>query len=150
MGIHVSKYEGTLERFTGDGFMVFFNDPLEQPDHVERALRMALEMRETLTTLREGWRLHGYAIDLGIGVHTGYATCGFIGYEGRRDYGVIGNVTNLAARLSDAAKGGEILISARVRAELPDSIATEPVGELVLKGFAEPLLAYRVLSARPT
>jgi class 3 adenylate cyclase len=83
-------------------------------------------------------------------VHTGYATCGFIGYEGRRDYGVIGNVTNLAARLSDAAKGGEILISARVRAELPVSIATEPVGELVLKGFAEPLLAYRVLSARPT
>ncbi len=149
MGIHVSKYEGTLERFTGDGFMVFFNDPLEQPDHVERALRMALEMRETLTTLREGWRLRGYAIDLGIGVHTGYATCGFIGYEGRRDYGVIGNVTNLAARLSDAAKGGEILISARVRAELPDSIETEPVGELVLKGFAEPLLAYRVLSARP-
>jgi class 3 adenylate cyclase len=149
MGIHVAKHEGTLERFTGDGFMVF-NDPLEQPDHVERALRMALEMRETLTTLREGWRLHGYAIDLGIGVHTGYATCGFIGYEGRRDYGVIGNVTNLAARLSDAAKGGEILISARVRAELPVSIATEPVGELVLKGFAEPLLAYRVLSARPT
>ena len=150
MGEHVSKYQGTLERFTGDGFMVFFNDPLEQPDHVERAVRMALDMRGTLARLREGWRLRGYSIDLGIGLQTGYATCGFIGYEGRRDYGVIGNVTNLAARLSDAAKGGEILISARVRAELPDSIVTEPAGELMLKGLAEPQATYRVLSARET
>ncbi len=146
MGEHISRYQGTLERFTGDGFMVFFNDPVEQSDHVERAVRMALDMRGTLAGLREGWRLRGYAIDLGIGLHTGYATCGFIGYEGRRDYGVIGNVTNLAARLSDAAKGGEILITARVRAELPPSIVTEPAGELVLKGLAEPQAAYRVTS----
>ena len=89
----------------------------------------------------------GYSIDLGIGLHTGYATCGFIGYEGRRDYGVIGNVTNIAARLSDTAKGGEILISARVRSELPASILTEPAGELSLKGFSEPQSAFRVLSA---
>jgi class 3 adenylate cyclase len=147
MGAHVKRWEGTLERFTGDGFMVFFNDPLGQPDHVERAVRMALDMRSTMTRLREGWLRKGYAIDLGIGLHTGYATCGFIGYEGRRDYGVIGNVTNLAARLSDAAKGGEILISARVLSELPASIVTEPAGELALKGFSEPQSACRVLSA---
>jgi class 3 adenylate cyclase len=147
MGAHVTQWEGTLERFTGDGFMVFFNDPLEQPDHVERAVRMALDLRSTVARLREGWLRKGYAIDLGIGLHTGYATCGFIGYEGRRDYGVIGKVTNMAARLSDTAKGGEILISARVRSELPASILTEPVGELVLTGFSEPQSAFRVLSA---
>ena len=147
MGAHVTQWEGTLERFTGDGFMVFFNDPLEQPDHVERAVRMALDLRNTVARLREGWLRKGYAIDLGIGLHTGYATCGFIGYEGRRDYGVIGNVTNMAARLSDTAKGGEILISARVRSELPASILTEPVGDLVLVGFAEPQSAFRVVSA---
>jgi class 3 adenylate cyclase len=146
VGAHVTEWEGTLERFTGDGFMVFFNDPLEQPDHVERAVRMALGMRTTAAGLREGWLRKGYSIDLGIGLHTGYATCGFIGYEGRRDYGVIGNVTNMAARLSDVAKGGEILISARVRAELPASIPTEPVGELALKGFFEPVSAFRVLT----
>ena len=123
MGAHVTRWEGTLERFTADGFMVFFNDPLEQRDHVERAVRMALDMRSTRgaparalaarRAIRSIWA---------IGLHTGYATCGFIGYEGRRDYGVIGNVTNLAARLSEAAKGGEILISARVHAELAASI----------------------------
>ncbi len=147
MGAHVTRWEGTLERFTGDGFMVFFNDPLEQRDHVERAARMTLAMRASVARLRERWRLKGYPIDLGLGLHTGYATCGFIGYEGRRDYGVIGNVTNLAAGFSEAANGGEILISARVRAELPDSIATEPAGELALSGFAEPQRAFRMLSS---
>jgi len=147
MGAHVTKWEGTLERFTGDGFMVFFNDPLEQADHVERAVRMAVAMRATVARLREGWLRKGYSIDLGIGIHTGYATCGFIGYEGRRDYGVIGNVTNVAARLSDTAQGGEILISARVRAELPAALETEPAGELALKGFSEPQSAFRVLAA---
>ncbi len=146
MGAHVSRWQGTLERFTGDGFMVFFNDPLEQRDHVERAARMALDMRASVVRLRERWRLKGYPIDLGLGLHTGYATCGFIGYEGRRDYGVIGNVTNLAARFSEAAQGGEIVVSARVRSELPDSIATEPAGELTLDGFAEPQRAFRVLA----
>ena len=107
MGAHVSRWEGTLERFTADGFMVFFNYPLEQRDHVSRAARMALALRESVARLLERWRLKGYPIDLGLGLHTGYATCGFIGYEGRRDYGVICNVTNLAARFSQAAKGGE-------------------------------------------
>jgi len=144
MGAHVSRWEGTLERFTGDGFIVFFNDPLEQRDHVERAARMTLDMRASVARLRDRWRLKGYPLDLGL--HTGYATCGFIGYEGRRDHGVIGNVTNLAARFSEAAKGGEILTSARVRADLPDSIATETAGELTLDGFAEPQRAFRVLA----
>ncbi len=146
MGAHVLAHEGTLERFTGDGFMVFFNDPLEQPDHVERAVRMTLDMRETVARLRERWLLRGYPIDLCIGVHTGYASCGFIGYEGRRDYGVIGNVTNVAARLADAADGGQILISARVRSELRDRIITEPAGELALKGFSEPQAVFRVMA----
>jgi class 3 adenylate cyclase len=113
MGRRIAEYGGTLERFAGDGFMVFFNDPVDQPDHARRAARMALAMRADMTELRRRWERKGYRIDLGIGIDSGYATCGFVGYEGRRDYGVIGNVSNLAARLSDAAAPGEILISAR-------------------------------------
>ena len=145
MGRRIAEFSGTLERFVGDGFMVFFNDPVDQPDHVQRAARMALAMRGDLQRLRQQWDQKGYHIDMGIGIHTGYATCGFIGYEGRRDYSVIGNVTNLAARLSDAAAGGEILISARVHAELDDGFQAQPVGELSLKGFHQPQGAYRLL-----
>ncbi len=145
MGKRVTEFEGTLERFAGDGFMVFFNDPVEQPDHVERAARMALAMHGDIALLRAGWTHRGYRIDAGIGIHTGYATCGFIGYEGRRDYGVIGNVTNLAARLSDAAKGGEILTTATVRAELRERFAFESVGELDIKGLNAPQSAFRLI-----
>jgi class 3 adenylate cyclase len=145
MGRRVTEFAGTLERFAGDGFMVFFNDPVEQPDHVERAARMALAMHADILLLRAGWAHRGYRIDAGIGIHTGYATCGFIGYEGRRDYGVIGNVTNLAARLSDAAKGGEILTTATVRAELRERFGFEPVGELEIPGFHAPQPAYRLI-----
>ena len=144
MGRRVSEFAGTLERFAGDGFMVFFNDPVEQPDHVERAVRMALAMHADIAELRPRWAQRRYRIDAGMGIHTGYATCGFIGYEGRRDYGVIGNVTNLAARLSDAAKGGEILVSGAVRSELRDVLACEPVGELELQGFHSPQPAFRI------
>jgi len=144
MGGRIAEFRGTLERFTGDGFMVFFNDPLEQPDHVERAVRMASAMREDVDELRKGWARKGYPIDVGMGIHTGYATVGFIGYEGRRDYGVIGNVTNLAARLSDKAEPGEILISSRVRGELGDEVPVEPVGPLELKGFQQPQEAFRL------
>jgi class 3 adenylate cyclase len=147
MGRRVSEFAGTLERFAGDGFMVFFNDPVEQDDHVERAVRMALAMHGDLNRLRAEWARRSYRIDAGMGIHTGYATCGFIGYEGRRDYGVIGNVTNLAARLSDAAKGGEILVSAAVRGELRERVGLEPVGELELPGFSSPQPAYRLLSS---
>jgi len=147
MGRRVTEFAGTLERFAGDGFMVFFNDPVEQPDHVERAARMALAMRGDIALLRAGWAHRGYRIDAGIGIHTGYATCGFIGYEGRRDYGVIGNVTNLAARLSDAAKGGEILTTAPVRAELRERFGFEPVGDLEIRGFHAPQPAFRLIPA---
>ncbi len=145
MGRRVTEFAGTLERFAGDGFMVFFNDPVEQTDHVERAARMALAMRADIAQLRSGWAHRGYRIDAGIGIHSGYATCGFIGYEGRRDYGVIGNVTNLAARLSDAAKGGEILTTATVRAELRERFGFEPVGELEIAGFHAPQAAFRLI-----
>jgi class 3 adenylate cyclase len=147
VGQRIAEFSGTLERFAGDGFMVFFNDPVDQPDHVERAARMALAMHGDMQRLRQAWDEKGYRIDMGMGIHTGYATCGFIGYEGRRDYGVIGNVTNLAARLSDAAGGGEILITARVRAELSGGFRTEAVGELALKGFHQPQIAYRLVPA---
>jgi class 3 adenylate cyclase len=125
--------------------MVFFNDPVEQDDHVDRAVRMALAMRQDVRSLRNEWARKGYSIDVGMGIHTGYATCGFIGYEGRRDYGVIGNVTNLAARLSDAAAGGEILVTARVIAELRNGCRTEAAGQLSLKGFQQPQAVHRVL-----
>jgi class 3 adenylate cyclase len=145
MGKLVTEIAGTLERFAGEGFMVFFNVPFEQPDHVERAARMALAMNGDIARLRAGWARRGYRIDAGMGIHTGYATCGFVGYEGRRDYGVIGNVTNLAARLSDAAKGGEILTTAVVRAELRERFGFEAVGELELPGFHAPQPAFRLV-----
>ncbi|MCP4005571.1 MAG: hypothetical protein GY725_15385 [bacterium] len=145
LGTRIAEYKGTLERFTGDGFMVFFNDPVDQPDHVERAARMALAMRKNVEALYENWRQKGYDIHVGFGIHTGYATVGFVGYEGRLDYAVIGNVTNLAARLSDAAKGGEILISAGVRSELENNFETESAGALELKGISRPQPVYRLL-----
>ena len=149
LGARIAEYGGTLERFTGDGFMVFFNDPVDQPDHVERATRMALAMRENVETLYRSWRQKGYEIHVGFGIHTGYATVGFVGYEGRLDYAVIGNVTNLAARLSDAAQGGEILISAGVRAELKNGFETESAGTLELKGISRPQSVYRLVGAYP-
>jgi class 3 adenylate cyclase len=150
MGRRIAEFGGTLERFVGDGLMVFFNDPLEQADHAERAVRMAMSMRADIASLRETWRSKGYQVDVGMGIHTGYATCGFIGYEGRRDYAIIGTVTNLAARLSDAAGGGEILISARLRAALPTTYAAEQLGELSLKGFHQPQAVFRLLGAVST
>lgn len=147
MGLRIAQFGGTLERFAGDGIMVFFNDPVEQPDHVQRATRMALAMRDNVRQLRESWVRKGYQLDVGMGIHTGYATCGIVGYEGRRDYAVIGNVTNLAARLCDAAGGGEVLVTARVISELGTAFANEPVGELSLKGFHQPQITYRILGA---
>jgi class 3 adenylate cyclase len=145
MGRRIAEHAGTLERFAGDGFMVFFNDPVDQPDHVARAASMALDMRADVQHLRAGWQRKGYAIDVGMGIHTGYATVGFIGYEGRRDYAVIGNVTNLAARFSDAAEGGDVLVSASVRAELKNGMRSEPAGTLTLKGISRPQPVFRLL-----
>lgn len=147
MGKRIAEFAGTLERFAGDGFMVFFNDPVDQPDHAERAARMVLAMYADLERLRATWRRKGYQIDVGTGIHTGYATCGFIGYEGRRDYAVIGNVSNLASRLSAAAAAGEILVSSRVYGELGEVYQIQPVGEMSLKGFHQPQMVYRLVGA---
>ncbi|MGH7775066.1 MAG: response regulator [Candidatus Binatia bacterium] len=145
MGKLIFTFEGTLERFAGDGIMVFFNDPVPCENHTERALRMTLEMRATVKELRTGWLKKGYDLDLGVGLAAGYATLGNIGFEGRMDYGAVGNVTNLAARLCGEAKGSQILISQRVLATLEGLVEVEPVGELSLKGFHRSITAYNVL-----
>jgi class 3 adenylate cyclase/CheY-like chemotaxis protein len=143
MGELIQKHDGTLERFAGDGIMIFFNDPVVIPDPAARAVRMAREMQTAFQGLYEGWRRRGYDLAMGIGIAQGYATIGAIGFEGRQDYGAIGTVCNLAARLCSEAKGGQILISQRVRASL-DDVPTTPVGELSLKGFHGPVPAFLV------
>jgi len=144
IGKLVLEHEGTLERFTGDGIMVFFNDPVQVPDPALRAVKMALAMQREIRRLAEGWSRRGHALAMGVGIAQGFATIGGIGFPGRIDYGAIGTVTNLAARLCGEAQGGEILLSQRVCASLDEQVATEPAGELVLKGFHKPVPAFRV------
>jgi class 3 adenylate cyclase len=148
MGRLILAHEGTLERFTGDGMMIFFNDPVEVPNPAERAIRMALAMRDCVTGLAARWRKRGWDLALGVGIAQGYATIGAIGFEGRLDYGAIGTVTNLAARLCGEAKAGQILISARVAGTLEDMIDAEDVGALTLKGLARPVPVWSVRSLR--
>jgi class 3 adenylate cyclase len=144
MGQVILAYEGTLERFAGDGMMVFFNDPVPVPDPAARAVRMVVAMRERLAQLTAKWKKRGFDLDFGAGIAQGYATIGAVGFEGRWDYGAIGTVTNLAARLCGEAKPGQILISQRVLASVEDLAVTEPVGELVLKGFLKPVPAFNL------
>ncbi len=148
MGKLILEHEGTLERFTGDGMMIFFNDPVPLPNPGERAVRMALAMRERVTVLVDKWRKLGFELDLGIGIAQGHATIGAIGFEGRWDYGAIGPVTNLAARLCSEAKANQILISKRVLATIEDALEVEPAGELALKGFHRPVPAFNVLGMK--
>jgi class 3 adenylate cyclase len=148
MGELVLAHEGTLERFTGDGMMVFFNDPVPVPNPAERAVRMALAMRERVAELAEKWRRRGYSLDFGVGMAQGYATIGAIGFEGRWDYGAIGTVTNLAARLCGEAGPGQILAAQRLLTAVEGLIEAEPVGELGLKGFQRPVPAYSVVRLR--
>jgi class 3 adenylate cyclase/CheY-like chemotaxis protein len=148
MGELVLAYEGTLERFTGDGMMIFFNDPVPVPNPAERAVRMTLAMRDRVGELAAKWRKQGYALDVGAGIAEGYATIGAIGFEGRWDYGAIGTVTNLAARLCAEAKPGQILVAQRVLGAVEDLIEAEPAGELTLKGFQRPIAAYNVVRLR--
>jgi len=144
MGEQVLAYEGTLERFTGDGMMIFFNDPVIVPNPVERALRMTVAMRDAMEDLAAQWRRLGFELHVGVGIAQGYATIGAIGFEGRLDYGAIGSVTNLASRLCAEAAPGQILISQRVHAEAGALIDAEPVGELHLKGFQRAIPAFSV------
>jgi adenylate cyclase len=148
MGRLIMEHEGTLERFTGDGMMVFFNDPVPVPNAAERTVRMALAMRRRVAELALAWRKMGYELELGIGIAQGYATIGAIGYEGRWDYGAIGTVTNLAARLCGEAKPGQILVSKRLLAATAELFEVESVGELALKGLHRPVTAYNVLRAK--
>jgi len=147
MGELVMSHSGTLERFTGDGMMIFFNDPVLIENPAAEAVRMALDMRQRFATLAQGWHKRGYDLSMGIGIAQGYATIGAIGFEGRRDYGAIGNVCNLAARLCGEAKGGQILISQRVQGSIEDIAKTEPIGELPLKGFHKPVKVFEVLGS---
>ena len=146
MGCIIMAHEGTLERFTGDGLMIFFNDPVEVPDPEHRAVRMAVAMRDAAGALCEKWKRLGHDMELGIGITTGYATLGMIGFEGRRDYAAIGSVTNQAARLCAAAAGGQILVSDRLLSKVERIVEAEPIGELELKGFRRPVMTHNVLN----
>jgi len=148
MGKLILEHEGTLERFTGDGMMIFFNDPMPVPNPAERAIRMALAMRDTVRELTVRWRKLGYGLDCGMGLAQGHATLGAIGFEGRWDYGAIGTVTNLAARLCGEAKPGQIPVSRHLLGTAKDLVEAEAVGELSLKGFQRSITAYNILRLR--
>jgi PAS domain S-box-containing protein len=135
MGEIIFEYDATLEHFEGDGMMLFFNDPIPIADPTNRAVRMAIAMRDRAAELTDAWRRRGYDLGFGVGVARGYATLGRIGFEGRFDYGAVGSVVNMASRLGNAAAAGQILISLRVFAEVEDVIDAEPAGELEMKGF---------------
>jgi adenylate cyclase len=145
MGDAIIEFGGTLEHFAGDGVMVFFNDPVIQEDHVERAVRMAVAMRERYAPLEAVWRKRGYDLGFGVGIAVGYATLGRIGFEGRYDYGAIGNVVILASRLSGHAKANQILVSQRAASMVEEHVELEPVGELQIKGLSRPVPASNVV-----
>jgi class 3 adenylate cyclase len=147
IGEIIIKYSGTLERYAGDGVMVVFNDPVPVEKPALQAVLMALEMRDVIGALTEKWRRLGHEIGFGIGIAHGFATLGTIGFEGRFDYAAIGTVANVASRLCDEAKPGQILISPRVLMAVEDAVTVEPVGEFTLKGIRHPLAAYNVLAA---
>jgi adenylate cyclase len=144
VGPLVTRFEGTLDHFSGDGLMVYFNDPLPCTDPAERAVRMAVEMRSAVGELMSGWRRRGFDLGFGIGVAQGYATLGRIGFEERVDYTAIGTVTNLAARLCGEARDGQILLSKRVAAAVEGSITLEEIGSLALKGLSQAVAVYNV------
>jgi GAF domain-containing protein len=148
LGELISRHEGTLEHFAGDGVMVFFNDPVPVEQHELQAIRFALAAHESFAELAERWRKRGIELGLGIGISAGYATLGRIGFEGRYDYGALGSDTSLASRLSTEAKPGQILVSPRVYAAVEDEVEAELVGELELKGFGRPVVAHDVRGLR--
>jgi adenylate cyclase len=150
LGDLIFRFEGTLERFAGDGLMVFFNDPLECPDAPQRAVAMAVAMRERVTELAVTWSRLGHDLGFGVGIAQGYATLGRIGFEGRFDYAAIGSVTNLAARLCAAADADQILVSRRVFSAVEALAEGVAVGSLDLRGFSRPVPAFDVRSIRST
>ena len=149
MGTLIIEHGGTLEHFAGDGMMIFFNDPVPQEDHPQRAVRMAVAMRDRFDELSRGWAKRGYELGLGIGIALGYATLGRIGFEGRYDYGMVGTAVILASRLSSEAKAGQILLSQRAHAAVEDLVLGEPIGSLRLKGFSKRVSAVNVVGLEP-
>ncbi|WP_256794559.1 adenylate/guanylate cyclase domain-containing response regulator [Terrabacter sp. Ter38] len=145
LGELVFAYEGTLEHFAGDGLMVFFNDPPPCPDAPERAVRMALDMRDRVDDLASGWSRQGHRLGFGVGIAQGYATLGRVGFEGRWDYAAIGTVTNVAARLCAVAAARQILISPRVLAGLDERFETRSLGPVELRGISRPLEVHEVI-----
>jgi adenylate cyclase len=148
LGELIHRFEGTLEHFAGDSLMVFFNDPLPQPDHPERAVCMALAMRQQVAGLACRWRKQGHELGFGVGIAVGYATLGRIGFEERWEYAAIGPVCNLAARLCGEAADGQILVSGRVHGAVEDLVEGEDLGALTLKGFNRPVAAFNVSGLR--
>lgn len=148
IGPLVMAHGGTLERFAGDSIMVFFNDPVPMERPAEQAARMALEAQLAFAPIAAAWGKRGFDLTLGAGIAQGYATLGTIGFEGRWDYAAIGGVTNLAARLCAEAKGGEVLLCQRTMASVEDVADLEPVGPLQLRGFTQPVPAFRVVGMK--
>jgi len=148
LGALVFEFEATLERFAGDAILAFFNDPVPCPDPAARAVRMAVAMRERVRELVVGWRKRGHDLDFGVGIALGYATLGRIGFAGRSDYGAVGTVVNLAARLCAEALGGQILLSERAHALVDGLVETEALAPLRLKGFVRPVNAVNVVALR--
>jgi adenylate cyclase len=148
LGASVMRHEGTVERYAGDGILVLFNDPIECADHTERAVRMAVEMRDAIGDLARSWHAQGHSLGFGVGIARGFATLGQVGFDSRSDYAAIGTVSNMAARLSGEAKAGQILVSQRVAAVVEPIAETNPVGALPLKGFVRETPTYEVLALR--
>lgn len=148
LGELIFRYEGTLDRYAGDGVMILFNAPLQLDDHVRRAVKMAVEMRDAIGALTERWRNRGHSLGFGVGIALGYATLGQIGFEQRLEYAAIGSVTNLASRLCDEAKAGQIVVSRRVYGMVEQWVDGQPLDDLQLKGFNHPVLAVEILRWR--
>lgn len=147
IGTQSQRFSGTIERFVGDGAMVFFNDPETVPEPCVQAANFALAVFEACRQPLERWRRAGFALHMGSGIAYGYATLGAVGFSDRYDYGVVGSVANLASRLCAEARGGEIIMSARAAIALPESFHTEAVGRLTLKGFRDPVEVFRLSNA---
>jgi class 3 adenylate cyclase len=148
LGHLIFRYEGTLERFLGDGIMVVFNDPIPCTDHAARAVRLALEMQAKIADLARKWTRRGYDLGFGVGIATGFATLGQIGFEHRREYTAIGSAINLASRLCDEARPGQIVIDQRAHSSVEPWVDAARVADLALKGFSRPVRAFEILRWR--
>jgi class 3 adenylate cyclase len=145
LGELIFRYEGTLDRYAGDGVMILFNAPIQFADHTRRAVKMSVEMRDTIGALTQKWRNRGHSLGFGVGIALGYATLGQIGFERRLEYAAIGSVTNLASRLCDEAKAGQIIASQRAFGMVEQWTEAAPIDALNLKGFNHPVLAVEIL-----